>query len=68
MDRFQGREAAVVVVSLTALSAADVPRGIDLPLSINRLEVAISRGQWLAYVVHSPGLRAHLPSTPDGVA
>ncbi|WP_235045097.1 TM0106 family RecB-like putative nuclease [Agrococcus pavilionensis] len=68
VDRFQGREAAVVIVSLSASSAEEVPRGVDFLLSINRLNVAISRGQWLAYLVHSPGLRAHLPSTPDGLA
>ncbi|KAA6435958.1 TM0106 family RecB-like putative nuclease [Agrococcus sediminis] len=68
VDRFQGREAAVVIVSLSASSAAEVPRGIEFLLSINRLNVAISRGQWLAYLVHSPGLRAHLPPTPGGVA
>lgn len=68
VDRFQGREAAVVIVSLSASSAAEVPRGIQFLLSINRLNVAISRGQWLAYLVHSPGLREHLPPTPEGVA
>ncbi|WP_425843689.1 TM0106 family RecB-like putative nuclease [Agrococcus sp. TSP3-2-1] len=68
VDRFQGREAAVVIVSLSASSAAEVPRGIEFLLSINRLNVAISRGQWLAYLVHSPGLRAHLPPRPEGVA
>lgn len=63
-----GAEAAVVIVSLSASSAAEVPRGVDFLLSINRLNVAISRGQWLAYLVHSPALRAHLPPTPHGVA
>ena len=45
-----------------------VPRGVDFLLSVNRLNVAISRGQWRAYLVHSPGLREHLPATPEGVA
>lgn len=68
VDRFQGREAAIVIVSMAASSAVDVPRGIEFLLSVNRLNVAISRGQWRAYLVHSPGLRAHLPPTPKGVA
>ncbi|GAA1422934.1 TM0106 family RecB-like putative nuclease [Agrococcus citreus] len=68
VDRFQGREAAIVIVSMAASSAVDVPRGIEFLLSVNRLNVAISRGQWRAYLVHSPGLRAHLPPTPEGVA
>lgn len=68
VDRFQGREAAIVIVSMAASSAVDVQRGIEFLLSVNRLNVAISRGQWRAYLVHSPGLRAHLPATPEGVA
>jgi uncharacterized protein len=34
----------------------------------NRLNVAISRGQWAAYLVHSPALMDYLPVTPAGVA
>ena len=68
VDRFQGREAAVVIVSMAASSAEDVPRGADFLLSTNRLNVAISRGKWCAFLVHSPGLRGHLPATPAGVA
>lgn len=68
VDKFQGQEAAVVIVSMTASSADDVPRGMEFLLNRNRLNVAISRGQWAAYVVHSPALTDFLPSTPDGLA
>lgn len=61
VDRFQGREAAVAIVSLAASSAADVPRGIGFLLMKNRLNVALSRAKWAAYLVHSPALRDHLP-------
>lgn len=56
VDRFQGQEAAVVIVSLAASSAEDVPRGIEFLYSRNRLNVAVSRAQALAVVVASPTL------------
>lgn len=68
VDKFQGQEAAIAIVSLTASSAADVPRGISFLLQRNRLNVAISRGKWAAYLVHSPALRDYLPNTPQGLA
>ncbi|MGV3713510.1 TM0106 family RecB-like putative nuclease [Pseudolysinimonas sp.] len=68
VDKFQGQEAAIAIVSLTASSAADVPRGISFLLQRNRLNVGISRGKWAAYLVHSPALRDFLPHTPQGLA
>jgi predicted RecB family nuclease len=68
VDRFQGREAAVSIVSLTASSAAEVPRGIEFLLLANRLNVAISRAQWAAYLLYSPALTEYLPPSIDGLA
>jgi predicted RecB family nuclease len=68
VDKFQGQEAAIAIVSLTASSAADVPRGISFLLQRNRLNVGISRGKWAAYLVHSPALRDYLPLHPQGLA
>lgn len=56
VDRFQGQEAAVVIVTMTSSSAVDLPRGLDFLLSRNRLNVALSRAQALAVVVCSPRL------------
>lgn len=67
VDKFQGREAAVVFVSMTASSADEVPRGMGFLLSRNRLNVAISRGKWRAVIVRSPALTDYLPSTPAGL-
>ncbi len=67
VDKFQGREAVVAVVSLAASSADDVPRGVEFLLSRNRLNVAVSRGKVAAYLVHSPRLRDHLPATVAGL-
>jgi uncharacterized protein len=68
VDKFQGQEAVISIVSLAASSPDDVPRGLSFLLSRNRLNVAISRAQWAAYLLFSPRLIEHLPNTPDGIA
>jgi len=68
VDKFQGREAVIAIVSLAASEAAEVPRGMDFLLGRNRLNVSISRAKWAAYLVHSPALADHLPHTPEGLA
>jgi hypothetical protein len=45
-----------VLYSLASSSGEDVPRGLEFLLSRNRLNVAISRAQCLAYLVCSPRL------------
>ena len=56
VDKFQGQEAAVVLVSMTSSSAEDVSRGLEFLYSRNRLNVAISRAKCLAVVVASAKL------------
>jgi superfamily I DNA and/or RNA helicase len=56
VDKFQGREAAVVFYSMATSSAEDVPRSLEFLFSRNRLNVAVSRAMCLAYVVASPRL------------
>ena len=68
VDKFQGQEAVIAIVSLAASSSRDAPRGMEFLLNRNRLNVAISRAQWAAYLVYSPGLLDSLPATPGGVA
>jgi predicted RecB family nuclease len=65
VDKFQGQQAAVVFVSMTASSIDDVPRGISFLLNRNRLNVAISRAKYLCVIVRSPLLTEYLPGTPD---
>lgn len=67
VDKFQGRQAPVVFVSMTASAAADVPRGIGFLLNRNRLNVAISRAKYVAYIVRSPQLTDYLPGQPDSL-
>jgi superfamily I DNA and/or RNA helicase len=56
VDKFQGQEAAVVLVSMTTSSGDDLPRDIGFLYSRNRLNVAISRARCLAVVYASPRL------------
>lgn len=56
VDKFQGQEAAVALVSMTSTSADDTPRGMGFLLSRNRINVALSRGKALSLVFASPRL------------
>ena len=66
VDKFQGQEAAVVLVSL-ASSRVDSGRGAGFVLSPNRLNVAVSRGQWRAVLVHSPLVARSMPQDVEEV-
>jgi predicted RecB family nuclease len=67
VDKFQGRQAPVVFISMTASSIDDVPRGMGFLLNRNRLNVAISRAKFAAYLMRSAQLTDYLPGTPDGL-
>ncbi len=56
VDKFQGQEAPVVIVSLCASTLDEAPRGAGFLLSPNRINVAVSRAEALAVVVGSPDL------------
>ena len=56
VDKFQGQEAAVVIVSMTTSSGDDLPRDVEFLFSRNRINVAVSRARCLAVVVASPRL------------
>ncbi len=67
VDKFQGTEAPVVLISMTASSVADIPRGIPFLLNRNRLNVAISRAQYAAVIVRAEALTDYLPTAPAGL-
>jgi superfamily I DNA and/or RNA helicase len=67
VDKFQGAQAPLVFISMTASSADEVPRGISFLLNRNRLNVAVSRAQYAAVIVRSETLIEHLPATPAGL-
>ena len=67
VDLFQGQEAPIVFVSMTASSHGDVPRGMGFLLNRNRLNVAVSRAQWACYLVRSTTLTAFMPASTAGM-
>ncbi|MYE07770.1 MAG: hypothetical protein F4X95_03355, partial [Oligoflexia bacterium] len=56
VDKFQGQEAPVCILSLTASTIQDAPRGISFLLNKNRLNVALSRARCLSIIVGSKNL------------
>lgn len=56
VDKFQGQQAAVVIVSMVTSKGVDAPRGTEFLFNPNRFNVAISRAQCLAIVVHGADL------------
>jgi AAA domain-containing protein len=64
VDKFQGRQAPIVVYSMAASTADDAPKGLEFLYSLNRLNVAVSRAQALAVLVGSPELSRARCKTP----
>ena len=56
VDKFQGRQAPVVIISMASSNALTSPRGLSFLFDPNRLNVAISRAQSLAILVASSEL------------
>lgn len=56
VDKFQGRQSAVVFFTMTTSSGDDMTRTADFLFSRNRLNVAISRARCLAYLVCTEAL------------
>lgn len=56
VDKFQGKEAPIVIFSMTTSSGEEAPRGLEFLYSKNRLNVATSRAQALVILVASPEL------------
>ncbi len=65
VDRFQGREAAVVLFSMATSSADYMPRSADFLFSKHRLNVAISRARCLAFLVCTDKLLATRAKTVE---
>lgn len=57
VDKFQGQEAPICLVSMTASSADETLRGMEFLFSLNRINVAVSRAKGLALVFGAPRLR-----------
>src|SRR3546814_8522504 len=57
VDKFQGQEAPICLVSMTASSVEEIPRGMEFLFSLNRINVAVSRAKGLALVFAAQRLR-----------
>jgi uncharacterized protein len=56
IDKFQGQEAPVVIISMAVSDVAESSRGLDFVFDTNRLNVAVSRAQALAIIVANEGM------------
>jgi uncharacterized protein len=68
VDKFQGQEAEVVIISMATSSGEYLPRFIEFLYSKNRLNVAISRAKCLAVFIANPALMAIRCSRPEEMA
>ncbi len=65
VDKFQGREAPVVIYSMCASTVADAPRGLPFLFDLHRLNVATSRAQAAVFLLAAPTLLYPACRTPD---
>jgi len=68
VDKFQGQEAEVVIVSMATSSGDYMPRHIEFLYSKNRLNVALSRAKCLAILVANPALMSIKCNTIEQMA
>jgi uncharacterized protein len=64
VDKFQGREAPVVIYSMATSSVDDAPHGMEFLFDLHRLNVATSRARATAIIVASPDLVRVFCRTP----
>ncbi len=62
IDRFQGQQAPISIISMTSSSVEDLPRNIIFFFNRNRLNVAISRAQCSSIVLFNPQLLETAPN------
>jgi uncharacterized protein len=65
VDKFQGKEAPVCILSLGCGGQDSGPRGLSFVLNRNRLNVAVSRAQALFVLVANPALTAQAVSQKE---
>ncbi|BCA56414.1 hypothetical protein W02_35540 [Nitrospira sp. KM1] len=63
VDKFQGQEAPVCILSLCSSYGEYGSRGLAFILDRNRINVAVSRAQCLAVVVADPRIAGSIPSS-----
>lgn len=68
VDKFQGQEAAAVLISMATSSQEYLPRDIEFLFSTNRLNVAITRGRAYVGFFYCPDLLFVRAKTPEAMA
>ena len=68
VDKFQGQEAEVVLISMATSSEEYLPRHLEFLFSRNRLNVALSRARCLAVLVANPRLLQVACDHPEQMA
>ena len=63
IDRFQGQQAAITIISMTSSDLESLPRNKSFFFNSNRLNVAISRAQCLSIILINPKLLDSPPKT-----
>ena len=63
IDRFQGQQAPVTIISMTSSDLESLPRDKSFFFNRNRLNVAISRAQCLSIILFNPKLLESPPKT-----
>jgi uncharacterized protein len=67
VDKFQGQEAPIIVLSAATSSPQDAPRGMEFLYSRNRFNVALSRAQGAFIMVAARALLEPECKTPDQI-
>ena len=62
IDRFQGQQAPISIISMTSSSIEDLPRNKAFFFNRNRLNVAISRAQCSSIILFNPKLLESAPT------
>jgi uncharacterized protein len=65
IDRFQGQEAPITIISMTSSDTDSMPRNREFFFNKNRLNVAISRSQCVSIILFNPNLLDVYPTTED---
>ena len=67
IDKFQGQEAPVTIISMTSSDSDSLPRNKEFFFSRNRLNVAISRAQVASIILFNPSLLDSSPKNLDHI-
>jgi predicted RecB family nuclease len=68
VDKMQGQDFPVAIISMTASDVSEAPRGAGFVLSRNRTNVAASRAKFATHIVRSRTITEYLPSNPSVLA